>query len=356
MKTTQEEDLKDYYELTKDIENYMNYNSNSSQALSNTHEPDFEPKKGWKLLKDITYHFKQDIDRLWQIFRSFTAITLIINKGHYPCIMTKGNNTFEVGNIFEGKLYGEIDFAAKILKCDNYPEYKKLVVSFNNGIDTYLKIRVVLYKVTQDNSTVLIWRIKYSSENPNSKMIEKAKTFNDVILFEEISKLLEVSSINLFQFESAIINAKMQDIWDIVTDSSKINSLAPDNKCFVPSLNVSNFKIGEIIKVPLTIKDQKGSINLKMDYLDKKKGYNQWMFSFSIINADPFKIPSQTFVTQLTKTSENETQLCLLTKINEPITTEAFQSLSSRKKYVLYSIKDYFDNFFAPNKNEQNES
>ena len=356
MKATQEEDLKEFDELTKDIENYMNYNSNSCQTLNASREIDFETKKVWKLLKDLTHHYKQDIERLWLVFRSFTSIALIINKGHYPCIITRGNNTFEVGNMWEGKIYGGLDFVAKVLKCDNYPEYKKLVVLIYFGLNEFLKIKVILFKVTEDNSTVLIWKVKYSTENPKSKMFENAKNFNDETLFEEVSKLLETSTLNLFQFESGIINAKMQDIWDIVTDSSKVDSIAPDNKCIVPSLNVNNFKAGDTLKVPLTIKDQKGTIDLKMDYLAKKKGWNQWMFSFSIIGADPFKIPNQTFITQLTKINENETQLSLCTKINEPITTESFRDLSKRKKYVLYSIKDYFDNFFSPDKNEQNEN
>ena len=355
MDRTQEEDLKDYDELSKDIENFMNYNSNSSQVINLSQEIDFIPKKNWKILKDVTHHFKQDIERLWLIFRSFTSVMFIINKGHYPCKMTKGNNTFEVGNTFEGKLFGELDFIGKVLKCDNYPEYKKLIVLFNYGIDGYLKIKVVLYKVTENNSTVLLWKLKYNSDNINSPMIEKSKLFNDKNLFEEISKLLETSSLNLYQFESGIINAKMQDLWDIVTDSSKINSIAPDNKCYISSLNVNNFKRGEIIKMPLLSKDQKGTVDLKMDFLEKKKGWNQWMFSFSIINAEPFKIPKQTFINQLTKINENETQLSLFTRVNEPITTESFQSLSKHKKYVLYSIKDYFDNFFAHNKNDQSE-
>ena len=52
---------------------------------------------------------------------------------------------------------------------------------------------------------------------------------------------------------------------------------------------------------------------------------------------------------QLTKISKNESQLTLLTKFHEPIPTNEFKEIAKRQKYLLLSIKDYFDNFYAPN-------
>ena len=51
---------------------------------------------------------------------------------------------------------------------------------------------------------------------------------------------------------------------------------------------------------------------------------------------------------QLTKISEKECQLTLLTKYLENIENEEFNEITIKKKYLLNSLKDYFENFYSP--------
>ena len=60
-------------------------------------------------------------------------------------------------------------------------------------------------------------------------------------------------------------------------------------------------------------------------------------------------MPKHIILFQLTKISNSTCQLTLLTKFHEPIGTEEFKEIVKRQKYLLLSIKDYFDHFYAPN-------
>ena len=60
-------------------------------------------------------------------------------------------------------------------------------------------------------------------------------------------------------------------------------------------------------------------------------------------------MPKHIIVFQITKITNNECQLTLLIKFHEPIDTEKFKEIAKKQKYLLLSIKDYFDNFYAPN-------
>ena len=63
-------------------------------------------------------------------------------------------------------------------------------------------------------------------------------------LFEKIDKILETEPINLLKYESAIINGKMEDIWNIIIDFNKLTAIAPNNN-YLPNINVKDMKIEE---------------------------------------------------------------------------------------------------------------
>lgn len=85
-----------------------------------------------------------------------------------------------------------------------------------------------------------------------------------------------------------------------------------------------------------------------MDSKENKPNWNEWSFSYSIIGGEPFKIVKQTVLVQLIKINKYETQLSIYTKIYGKITKEMLKNLSDKKKYVISSLKDYFENFSTP--------
>ena len=107
-------------------------------------------------------------------------------------------------------------------------------------------------------------------------------------------------------------------------------------------------KIGEICLIDIRIKNIDGYIEIKLNSKENQHNWNEWSFSYSIIGGEPFNIAKQTVFVQLTKINKYETQLSVYTKIYQKITMQMLKNLSEKKKYVILSIKDYFENFSTP--------
>ena len=351
MKYEDEDESKELDELNKDIENNLKLETTINKNINNIEQ--FLNKNDFKKIVDITYHFKQNIKRVWNILKNLELVLIINDSNHYPCIIKKGSNTWTMGNIFVGKFYALYEFHAKVLKEKNFPEYKKSERIFYLENGEIFKIKINLYKVTEDDSCVLNWISKDIPKFGETMIFQIKSKFNAKELFKNIENMLEKHPIDLYQYESGIIPGKMEEIWEILKDNSKLVSIAPNNKCFVP-MNVNNVKAGEIINVNINIKGIEGILEIKLDLKEEKKGWNKWIFGYSILGGHPFKILKQSVFVQLTKINKSETQLSVYTKINEPINNDIFKHLSCKKKYVINSLKDYFENFYSSSKHENN--
>ena len=308
-------------------------------------------KLTWKYSSQKSYHFIQDIERVWLIVKNFDLLSLINNMGHYPCISTKGRDTWKVGNEFKGNLFGIFPFIARVEKISNLPEIKKVKWLFNINNKDYIIIKFELFKVTEDNSCVLFSKTKIDNNEIYKKVIEKYKENQLNSIFKKIDQLLEKEPINLLQFESGIINAKMIDIWNIVTDFNKLTIIAPNNY-ILPHVNIGDIKQGE--KVPTSIwgiNNEIFEIEVSLLQKEERPGWNKWSFILLISSGNPKKIPKHTIVFQLTKINNYECQLALMSKYHQSLDTNKFQDISKQKKYLLLSLKDYFDNFYSPSIN-----
>ena len=307
-------------------------------------EPEIEIQ--WKNIFQDTYYFKHDIERVWIILRGFDVLSILSSQGHYPCIYLKGKDTWTKGNEFKGNIFGQFPFIAKVRNCLNLPEIKKIEWIINLK-DYYVLIIIELFKVTEDNSTVVIKTIKREIELTNDE--EKARMIMiEKKLFEKIDKILETEPISLLKYESAIINGKMEDIWNIIIDFNKLTAIAPNNN-YLPNISVKEMKVGEKKEASIFYNDEIRKFDITLKCREEKPGWNKWLIVYEVSGGNPIKIPKHIILLQLTKISNNTCQLALLTKYNEPIGTEEFKENDKKKKYLLLSIKDYFDHFYAPN-------
>lgn len=294
-----------------------------------------------------SYHFKQDIERIWLIIRCFDLIALINNKGHYPCICTKGQNTWQVGNEFKGNLFSAFPFIARVERSESLPEIKIVKWLFNIKYKDYVKIKFELFKVTEDNTCVLTYKIKIENIEHIQKVNETLK-FETNNIFENIDKLLESEPINLFQYESGIINAKMKDIWEMLTDFNKLMFIAPNNNC-LPNINIGNMKQGEKVTLSGFSDGKTYEIDITLEFKDERPGWNKWIIILFISGGVAKTHPNHSVILELTKISEEKCQLIFVSKFHDSIDSKKFQDISRRKKYLLYSLKDYFDNFYSQN-------
>jgi hypothetical protein len=221
---------------------YNNMDKNIIYEKNEFINPDHELK--WKYILQSSYHYKQDIERVWIFFKNFELLSMLSNQGNSTCVYLKGRDTWKLGNEFKEILLGIFPNVGKVNMVLELPEIKKIEWIFNNIKNEYFVIRMELYKVTEDNSTVVIKEIKFENELIKERIEKSNYKIVDNKLFEVIENFLEKEPINLLKYESAIINGKMEDVWDIVTDFNKIVAIAPNNN-YLPNLNLRNLKINE---------------------------------------------------------------------------------------------------------------
>ena len=342
----EDEESKEIDELTKEIDTKLNIDFQKEKNIDigiNINEVEEMYKKSeLNTIIDESYCFNQRMGRVWLLLKDLQLLLLFNDSVHYNLINQKGNNTWTKGNIFIGKLFSKYNFKAKVLKEKNFPEKKKLdrIFCFENGEIIILKIN--LYKATQEDTCALNWivlNVPGMGENLTSQIISK---FNRKKIFKKIENILEREPLDLFQYESGIIPGNMAEIWKILKDNKILKSIVPNsNSSFVP-ININSSKVGEVVKSEIDLKGKKEILEIKLDLKEEKKGWNKWIFAYSILKGEPKKIPKQTVYIQLTKINNNETQLSVFTKIFDLISNKCFKKLSNQKRSAICALKEFF--------------
>ena len=283
-----------------------------------------------------TYMLKYPIERVWILIKNISILSLISGDNHCHPIYTKGNEN-KIGTEFIGIFFGQYPYIGKINKMTEIPGYKKIkwILNFENG--GLLHIKIELFKVTEDNTTILVVTFK------NNMLInEKVKIMNEKkdIYFESIKKILHESAIDLIQYESGIISGSMEDIWEFMTNIKKLKMIAPlinfdgneDNKinkcCDILNYNLEN---------------NTKKISVKVIIINKNEKWNKWLYVLQILKNEHF--PSQKLIIELTKINQKDCQLIILNKLEEYADNDYIQKISEKKKYIINSIRDYLENY-----------
>ena len=109
----EDEETKDIENLNKIIENNLKLEIKRNKNIIDI--DNIIRSNDWKLLEDFTYHFNQNINKLWEIIKSLDAI-FIPNNSVCPIIIQTNSNIWNLGNSFEGKLFDLYQFIAKVIK------------------------------------------------------------------------------------------------------------------------------------------------------------------------------------------------------------------------------------------------
>ena len=321
-------------------------NNNQQRIQSIPEQNDFFPLEGkfnWKYILTNSYHLDKDIERAWLLLKNFEILSFLCDLGNTSCINIKGKDTWKEGNEFKGKFYGIFPFIARVNMCLDLPEMKKIEWLFKTN--QYLIIKFELFKVTDDNSTVIIKELKFESEKAKLDAEKKNYKLIENSLFQKLNKLLEKEPINLVKYESALISGKMKDIWDIVTDFNKITTIAPNND-LLPNINLRNMKINEKKEASLFYDNEIKYFDIALKYKEEKPKWNKWMLVYDVYSKSS-QNANYTVVIQLTKINDNESQLVFIIKFFELVSNQQFKEITDKQKYLLFSIKDYFENFYS---------
>ena len=331
------------------LENNNSINLRNNSTLTNNENSEFKEvnkKIEWKHYEQVTSHLKPDIERVWLLVQKLDILLLIHNQGHYPLILTKGSDTKKIGNQFQGNLFGHFPFIAKVNKNSEYPEFKKIEWLFFLKNKNYMSIKMELLKVTEDNSTTLLEKVKFETQELFSEL-NKYFVPNKTQLFSIIEKILENEPINLVIYESGLINGKMEDIWEFITDFSKLSIVAPNN-CFPSNINLKKLEKGQKETYFIRTKKELKEFILELECKEEKPGWNKWLIVSDIYSKNSNFKEGSLFI-QLTKINNNLCQLTIIQKNFQAKNAEEFREISKDFKYIIISIKDYFDNFFSHN-------
>lgn len=178
----EDEEANDIDQINKLVENKLKLETEINEKINDSEN--FVKKSDWKILDDSTYSFKQNIERVWEAIKSINFKFIL---EHYPIIFKTGSNIYDVGNIFEGKLYNSYEFNAKVIKEKIFSDIKNRMAFFiGNGEDFRIKLK--LYKVTEDNSTVINIKIRYIPSNGENVIIKILEKFKINKYFKDIEK------------------------------------------------------------------------------------------------------------------------------------------------------------------------
>lgn len=294
------------------------------------------------LIFELSYTFAQSIERIWYVMKNNSLIKIFEQEVLFPIkITSEYKERFKLNSISNGKFYNNIPVTGTIIKSITLPHKKKITTLLKFGNDNQIISKLALYKITQNNKCLITWVIKYKDKK--SKDLVNLDSFQSswITLMKKIEKLLNETSLNLFQFEGCVITAKMNDIWNYCLDVSKLKKIAP-LLSIEQDKDIIELKKGETYTVKNCKKD--GFYNIKIIELDRKRNLNKWKLTFEAFDGIP-KIPYQKVSIILTKVNYTDCQLVINHEFKEPVEQNIISELCKEKRYLLHCLKDYLENY-----------
>ena len=305
------------------------------------------------ILYEGTFQSNHDANRLFNLIKNVEFILMLEKSLHHIPINIIGKDTFTVGNVFKGILFSSFPYVCKVLKYKNSNKIKEIkwevTTKHTKNLIKIFHVIIKIYKVTDDNSTVIYFKIK------SLNFIEDQKNFKqncDSIFRDLITKIecvLSNSIKDLIQIESGIISASMEDIWYFLVNLKELKKIAP----LMPfdNLNLTELNIDQIYEIYF---QKTILIKIQIQFIDKKIGWNKWIIAIKIFD-DEHKISANLLVMQLCKINSNECQLFLIQSFLEPVSQEIIKKFSEFKIYAINSIKDYLENYKGNNNNNEHQ-
>ena len=294
-------------------------------------------KQKYKYKLDKSYHLHYNIDRVWLLARNFLRVSVLNGRKHFPPIITKGNNSYTTGNEFEGLIFGILPYVGKVIQVLNYSQLRKITWELNTSMNEKIIIKSIVYQVTKDNTSLLRIKSKYNSDRINNYMNSGEFKYEYVDILKKLENILDESFLELFQYESAIIHCKMEDLFYFITNGEKMNKLFPGMN--ILHVNILNMKIGEVFSV---VNNHNQVFNIKLILLDKKEGVKKWVLACELTGNKP-NITKQIIKYSFWKINNSECQISINHDFLEKISPEIIESLSLRKKSFLKLIQNYYN-------------
>ncbi len=170
----------------KDVEQKLKFESFIDKNLFQAEN--FLQKNDWCIMLNLSYHFNQNIERVWPYFENLSKFLKSFKLDQK--IIVKEPKENQIRNLFEGSFYESV-YHGKILKFKNLSEFKKIDWIFYLENNEIFKIKINLYKITYDNSTVIDFKINYVPKLGQNLLDQLIPEVNDIQIFQEIESEIQ---------------------------------------------------------------------------------------------------------------------------------------------------------------------
>jgi ribosome-associated toxin RatA of RatAB toxin-antitoxin module len=293
-----------------------------------------------------TCHVYEDhIDRVWEVFTNTEIYNSIL--GNYVLDMktTKGKSYADVGTRAEFRCAKLNEIIKKRVKdVENLPETKKIV--FDMLITSPFEFKYLMiytfYWNTIQRRTVFIWDFVFSLPNTHQEYLAeikiKTEEIDKKIIMKRFEEYLMRHPENLFQEESILINANINQLWEAITDWNIFKNC-------VPSLNGNLVYQGPprlvdtIIHLYLTARNAEFHMKVtKVEESEEKREYSMHYF------AGLPQGPKQDLTFILYPIGEDRCLVNFRHDFRQWVSNKQISLIENEKKSILMQLKNSFEN------------
>lgn len=177
-----------------------------------------------KNVKLFSFNFKEDIDKVYQLFLSHKLIERV-GFSNSSFSIEESPNSYIIRWIKPIKFEYEISLNYIKEEKNDYKELKKKVIKINEKkLATEFNLHYSFYRNTSDNSTVILFELIYELFTPNIYK-EITKFFEEnikTIFIDQFQNYLETSINVSFHNESILIFRPISQIFNFISDFKQL--------------------------------------------------------------------------------------------------------------------------------------
>ena len=290
---------------------------------------------------ETTYVFNENIERVWIFLRDVSLIEKINPNLITQFKLTKGNNSWEIGNKFSSYWIGVSQIDSECIFSKIHTNLKVIIWKYNLKINLFFYKCLFLYKITEDDSTLASISIKTLLEEteytPNYDVVDGyKKLFHDLLSL--YAKYMKLSNVSVINYESTIIKKNIKFVWDFCTN---LNNITP-----IWDLLKGKFEYhGDLYKKGTFIRGNNSegkTLFLQVNDVQMNEDDNYWSYSIETFGTAAH-LRKQEIKLGIIKIDENNSQVSFTHTFHENVSREIVIKRSNNNKIFLQKLKGMFE-------------
>jgi hypothetical protein len=284
-------------------------------------------KNGTKLL--IKYTFNDTIDRVFHIITNVDLHRQYMVNYVDKMELTKGTSLAELDAEVSFTWCKTLNLEMKVIAVTNTDSYKRIKLRLLN-MTGYMDFDVIhsLYNDSISGATLYVKEtvIRIPNKPPSKEEIEEYRK-QHLDIFAKMKDCLKMTTVNLEQTESIIVDVSRELLWKCITDWRVFAKLVPGLANEVVYRGDPR-SVGSL----MFIKTDSLQCNLRVIKSEKLE------FVLESFASQPVS-PLQELIFNFYEIDENKTYLCFKHKFKEAIEFKYFKNLVENKKQILLNLK-----------------